>query len=87
VLHDCCILIEAHAKQLLFTKSLLCATKRLTRSVQISIFCMNGTVYIVRYANFGDLGTAVKSLMDEYQRLSKLNENIQSIEDMQVSAG
>ncbi|KAG5180767.1 Sec1-like protein [Tribonema minus] len=37
-----------------------------------------------RYANFGDLGAAVKGLMDEYQRLSKLNENIQTIEDMQA---
>ncbi len=37
-----------------------------------------------RYANFGDLGAAVKGLMDEYQRATKLNENIQSIEDMQA---
>mmetsp|Transcript_24793 Transcript_24793/g.41309 ORF Transcript_24793/g.41309 Transcript_24793/m.41309 type:complete len:572 (-) Transcript_24793:194-1909(-) len=37
-----------------------------------------------RFANFGDLGTAVKSLLDEYQRYSKMNENITSIEDMQA---
>ena len=36
-----------------------------------------------RYANFGDLGTAVKELLDEYQKDSKLNEKITSIEDMQ----
>jgi vacuolar protein sorting-associated protein 45 len=35
------------------------------------------------YANFGDLGTAIKQLLDEYQQLAKLNENISSIEDMQ----
>ena len=37
-----------------------------------------------RHANFGDLGAAVKSLLDEYQRFSKKNENITSIEDMQA---
>mmetsp|Transcript_3148 Transcript_3148/g.4872 ORF Transcript_3148/g.4872 Transcript_3148/m.4872 type:complete len:566 (-) Transcript_3148:157-1854(-) len=37
-----------------------------------------------RFANFGDLGTAVKQLLDEYQRNAKMNENIQSIEDMQA---
>lgn len=36
-----------------------------------------------RYANFGDLGVAVKQLLDEYQKASKKNENINSIEDMQ----
>jgi vacuolar protein sorting-associated protein 45 len=36
-----------------------------------------------RYANFGDLGVAVKSLLEEYQKVSKKNENINSIEDMQ----
>jgi vacuolar protein sorting-associated protein 45 len=36
-----------------------------------------------RYANFGDLGSAVKELLDEYQKSSKLNEKINSIEDMQ----
>ena len=35
-----------------------------------------------RNANFGDLGVAVKGLLDDYQRQAKLNENIQSIEDM-----
>ena len=37
-----------------------------------------------RYANFGDLGTAVKDLLDEYQKNAKMNENISSIEDMQA---
>lgn len=37
-----------------------------------------------RFSNFGDLGTAVKSLLDEYQRNAKMNENITSIEDMQA---
>ena len=36
-----------------------------------------------RYANFGELGAAIKSLLDEYQRASKMNENISSIDDMQ----
>lgn len=36
-----------------------------------------------RYANFGDLGEAVKKMLDEYQKVSKKNENINSIEDMQ----
>ena len=36
-----------------------------------------------RYANFGDLGTAVKQLLDEYQSKAKMNDNISSIEDMQ----
>eukprot|EP01041_Mallomonas_annulata_P010076 gene10076-20996_t len=35
-----------------------------------------------RYANFGDLGTAVKQLLDGYQKNAKMNENINSIEDM-----
>jgi hypothetical protein len=36
-----------------------------------------------RLANFGDLGMAVKALLDDYQRKLQMNENIQSIEDMQ----
>ncbi len=36
-----------------------------------------------RYANFGDLGSAVKNLLDDYQKASKKNENLTSIEDMQ----
>ena len=36
-----------------------------------------------RFANFGDLGAAVKALLEEYQRYAKKNENINSIEDMQ----
>jgi len=35
------------------------------------------------HANFGDLGMAVKKMLDEYQKHTKSNENIQSIEDMQ----
>lgn len=37
-----------------------------------------------RYANFGDLGVAVKDMMIEYQKSAKMNENINSIEDMQA---
>jgi vacuolar protein sorting-associated protein 45 len=37
-----------------------------------------------RYANFGDLGTSVKKLMDDYQKEAKLNDNISSIQDMQA---
>ncbi|CBJ29106.1 conserved unknown protein [Ectocarpus siliculosus] len=37
-----------------------------------------------RFSNFGDLGVAVKNLMDEYQKATRLNENINSIEDMQA---
>lgn len=36
-----------------------------------------------RFDNFGDLGNAVKQLLDEYQRSAKMNENLSSIEDMQ----
>lgn len=35
-------------------------------------------------ANFGDLGIAVKKLLDDYQHKAKKNENINSIEDMQA---
>ena len=34
-------------------------------------------------ANFGDLGTSIKGLLDDYQKKSKMNENITSIEQMQ----
>lgn len=37
-----------------------------------------------RFSNFGDLGVAVKTLMDDYQKATQLNENINSIEDMQA---
>ena len=37
-----------------------------------------------RFANFGDLGSAVKQLVEEYQQVNKKNENISSIEDMQA---
>jgi vacuolar protein sorting-associated protein 45 len=37
-----------------------------------------------RFANFGDLGVSVKSLMDDYQKRAKMNENISSVQDMQA---
>mmetsp|Transcript_4835 Transcript_4835/g.15367 ORF Transcript_4835/g.15367 Transcript_4835/m.15367 type:complete len:574 (-) Transcript_4835:41-1762(-) len=37
-----------------------------------------------KFANFGDLGSSVKTLLDDYQRQTKMNENISSIEDMQA---
>lgn len=37
-----------------------------------------------RFSNFGDLGVAVKGLMDDYQKATRLNENINSIDDMQA---
>jgi len=36
-----------------------------------------------RYSNFGDLGGAVKQLLDEYQAQTHMNERISTIEDMQ----
>ena len=35
-------------------------------------------------ANFGDLGDAIKKLLTDYQRTSKKNDNIRTIEDMQA---
>jgi vacuolar protein sorting-associated protein 45 len=35
------------------------------------------------YSNYGDLGSAVKKLVDDFQAVSKLNKQIDSIEDMQ----
>lgn len=37
-----------------------------------------------KFSNFGDLGTAIKNLLDDYQHRAKMNENITSIEDMQA---
>jgi hypothetical protein len=36
-----------------------------------------------RHANYGDLGGAIKSLLDGYQRDAKMNEQISSVGDMQ----
>ena len=36
------------------------------------------------FDNFGDLGEAIKDMLDDYQKKSKMNENISSIEDMQA---
>ena len=36
-----------------------------------------------RHSNYGDLGGAIKELLDSYQRDAKMNERISSIEDMQ----
>ena len=35
------------------------------------------------YNNYGDLGIEIKNLVDDFQEASKMNHNIQSIEDMQ----
>ena len=35
------------------------------------------------YANFGDIGAAVKDLVDEFQKQSTSSRNINTIEDMQ----
>mmetsp|Transcript_31700 Transcript_31700/g.41897 ORF Transcript_31700/g.41897 Transcript_31700/m.41897 type:complete len:574 (+) Transcript_31700:80-1801(+) len=45
---------------------------------QDEFFCRN------RNSNFGDVGMAVKALVDSFQQESKMNENISSIEDMQA---
>jgi vacuolar protein sorting-associated protein 45 len=37
-----------------------------------------------RHANYGDLGEAIKDLLETYQRQTKVNDNISSVEDMQV---
>mmetsp|Transcript_73524 Transcript_73524/g.209250 ORF Transcript_73524/g.209250 Transcript_73524/m.209250 type:complete len:393 (+) Transcript_73524:230-1408(+) len=37
-----------------------------------------------RHANFGDLAGSIKELLDDFQKNKKLNENISSVEDMQV---
>ena len=39
-----------------------------------------------RHSNYGDLGGAIKVLLEDYQRQAKMNETISSVEDMQVSA-
>jgi vacuolar protein sorting-associated protein 45 len=36
-----------------------------------------------RFSNYGDLGEAIKHLLQDYQKQAKLNENISSVEDMQ----
>ena len=38
------------------------------------------------YANFGDIGSAVKELVDEFQKQSSNTKRINTIEDMQVPA-
>jgi vacuolar protein sorting-associated protein 45 len=43
-----------------------------------SFFCVN------RNANFGDLGASIKQLLDDYQKKSKVNEKISTVEDMQA---
>jgi vacuolar protein sorting-associated protein 45 len=35
------------------------------------------------YSNYGDLGLAIKKLVDDFQAVSKMNKQIESIEDMQ----
>lgn len=37
-----------------------------------------------RHSNFGDLGEAIKGLMDDYQRKAKMNEKLTSIADMSL---
>lgn len=37
----------------------------------------------MKHSHMGDLGVAVKNLMDDYQRQAKMNEKLSSIEDMQ----
>ena len=39
---------------------------------------------LCRYNNYGDLGIEIKNLVDDFPEASKMNHNIQSIEDMQV---
>jgi len=35
------------------------------------------------HSNFGDLGFAVKKLVDDFQSISRSNKNLESIEDIQ----
>mmetsp|Transcript_40698 Transcript_40698/g.91494 ORF Transcript_40698/g.91494 Transcript_40698/m.91494 type:complete len:554 (-) Transcript_40698:218-1879(-) len=37
-----------------------------------------------RHSNYGDLGQAIKELLDNYQREAKMNEKLSSVEDMQA---
>lgn len=53
-------------------------------TVQVVLSCTQDDFFARnRFSNFGDLGVAVKGLMDDYQKATRLNENINSIEDMQ----
>lgn len=38
------------------------------------------------YANFGDIGSAVKELVDEFQKQTSNTKRINTIEDMQVGS-
>ena len=38
------------------------------------------------YANFGDIGSAVKELVDEFQKQTSNTKRIDTIEDMQVTS-
>ena len=38
------------------------------------------------YANFGDIGSAVKELVDEFQKQTSNTKRINTIEDMQVAS-
>ena len=37
------------------------------------------------YLNFGDIGSNMKALMDDFQRSAKSNKKLESISDMKVS--
>lgn len=52
---------------------------------EVVLSCTQDTFFSKhRYDNFGDLGEAIKGLLDDYQKNSKMNEKISSIEDMQA---
>lgn len=39
------------------------------------------------YANYGDLASSIKSLLDDYTTQHKMHESLSSIEDMQRCGG
>lgn len=43
---------------------------------------LESATYLFRFKNFGELGTSVRALVDNYSAKAKLNSNVQTLEDM-----
>ena len=66
--------------------AILCARSQVKKDFQDAVLSYRQDDFFRKnmYANFGDIGAAVKELVDEFQKQTSNSKRINTIEDMQV---
>ena len=69
-------------------QAVLCCAEQVKKDFQEAVLSYRQDEFFRKnmYANFGDIGSAVKELVDEFQKQTSNTKRINTIEDMQVGS-